>query len=226
MIGLTPIFDHCQKHSLDPIQFIHEEYWGKEKTLLGMAKEWGVVRITLTKFMDRHGIPRRSLSETQLMVATNPSRRQATQRKRWREAGQAQVASPDGRQAGRQRCTRNNPAKSPGARAKISAAKMGEGNWMYGRYGPLNPAWRGGHYRYSPGFERIRRAILERDNHTCRLCEEPGNNVHHIDYNRSNNDPLNLITLCHHCHMGTNNGDQNRAKWQEFFVRMMTQQLA
>ena len=89
---------------------------------------------------------------------------------------------------------------------------------MYGRYGSDNPAWCGGNYRYSPGFYQIRGSILERDNDTCQLCGKDGDNVHHINYFRKDNDPLNLVVLCHQCHMGTNNGTDNRARWQDYFT--------
>lgn len=55
------------------------------------------------------------------------------------------------------------------------------------------------------GWKRIRRAILKRDEHTCQAedCAEPDPNelhVHHIDKDRTNNDPSNLLTLCRECH--------------------------
>ena len=54
----------------------------------------------------------------------------------------------------------------------------------------------------------IRRPILERDKHKCRFCGSEKNlDIHHIDGDsydkkglRANNDPDNLITLCHKCH--------------------------
>lgn len=48
----------------------------------------------------------------------------------------------------------------------------------------------------------IRGLILSRDNFSCRLCgfRSIKNHIHHIDYNKANNAPCNLITLCpaHH----------------------------
>lgn len=55
-------------------------------------------------------------------------------------------------------------------------------------------------------WNMIRKEIIERDNHRCRIC---GNgpedldcalNVHHKDYNRDNNESSNLVTLCRYCH--------------------------
>ena len=69
----------------------------------------------------------------------------------------------------------------------------------------------------------LRELIRERDGYTCQIC---GTNqevlkgklkklsVHHIDYNKENCDPNNLITLCRSCHAKTN---FNREKWKEYF---------
>ena len=39
---------------------------------------------------------------------------------------------------------------------------------------------------------------------------------HHIDYNKHNNTPENLITLCLGCHQPTN---YNREKWTEYYQK-------
>ncbi len=220
--ALKPILDHCEVNGLDVAEFLRQEHWEKEKHLKYMAEEWGVVRWTLTKFMDKIGVGHRTLREAQLLSATRPSEKQRKQREQWKRAGWDLARSEEGRRAASERSRGDkNPAKKPGVGARISAAKMGEKNWMYGRYGPLNPSWRGGTYGYVEAFRRVRGDILERDNHTCQLCGEPGDNVHHINYERLNNDPGNLVTLCHKHHMGTNNGGENRASWQAYFENLM-----
>lgn len=73
--------------------------------------------------------------------------------------------------------------------------------------------WRGGRPRsyrtpYAPGFlAAIKDVIRERDEHRCRICEfEPPTEdawrllVHHIDEQKGNHDPSNLILLCRRCH--------------------------
>jgi len=51
------------------------------------------------------------------------------------------------------------------------------------------------------GWAKIRKKILDRDNYACRICCQYWDlHVHHIDYNRENNDSSNLVTLCPPCH--------------------------
>ena len=37
--------------------------------------------------------------------------------------------------------------------------------------------------------------------HLCAICGETGPQIHHIDEDSSNNDPLNLLPLCPNCHL-------------------------
>ena len=58
--------------------------------------------------------------------------------------------------------------------------------------------------RYNDGFTKIlKNKIKERDNYICQYPECNSNKdlcVHHIDNIKPNNNPINLITLCHSCH--------------------------
>lgn len=66
-----------------------------------------------------------------------------------------------------------------------------------------NPSWLGGRSwePYALGWPMMSKAIRERDGHTCRRCGETKRlHVHHIDTDKLNNDPMNLITLCNSCH--------------------------
>ena len=64
--------------------------------------------------------------------------------------------------------------------------------------------------------EELKTLIRERDDNTCQLCgrtkEEEGRNlcVHHIDYNKQNCDPKNLVTLCGGCNPRVN---YHRKNW-------------
>lgn len=68
--------------------------------------------------------------------------------------------------------------------------------------------------------EILKESIRQRDNHVCQLCNKRQKNealsVHHIDYNKKNLNPNNLISLCRNCHRKTNN---SREYWIKFFRR-------
>lgn len=88
--------------------------------------------------------------------------------------------------------------------------------------GEKSHCWKGGisFEPYTPEFnERLKEQIRRRDNFTCQLCGLIQNGhkhtVHHIDYNKKNNNPENLITLCTNCHSKTN--IINRNYWTDYF---------
>ena len=91
------------------------------------------------------------------------------------------------------------------------------------QYGEKNPAWKGGKSfePYPLGWTKIfKEQIRYRDNYTCKLCNTHEVElcrklaIHHIDYDKSNLNPSNLISLCHRCHPKTNT---KREFWIEYF---------
>jgi hypothetical protein len=87
-------------------------------------------------------------------------------------------------------------------------------------FGEKNPNWQGGKSfePYSVDWTNtLKNSIRQRDKYTCCLCgHEPSICVHHINYNKLNCNPNNLITLCRKCHSKTNN---KRSFWIEFFTK-------
>jgi len=111
--------------------------------------------------------------------------------------------------------------RGPETCRRMSEAKRGE----------LHPNWRGGLAKreYTEDWTAtLRRSIRERDRYTCRICGTQQQDVavaldvHHVDYDKTHHDPLNLVTLCRHCHRRTG---FNRSQWQAFFVLMLTPAL-
>lgn len=87
-----------------------------------------------------------------------------------------------------------------------------------------NPNWLGGISFGLYGLEfndDLKEVIRNRDRRKCQVCGkqelESGEKliVHHIDYNKRNNDPRNLIGLCRSCHGKTNH---NRNYWINYFL--------
>ena len=103
---------------------------------------------------------------------------------------------------------------------KISVANKGEnnGNWNKGSSFEL----------YPQEFYSIRHQILERDNYTCQCptCEHKSDflHIHHIDYDKKNNNFENLVTLCLYCHNKTSN-NSNRQYWVNYYKNIMENNL-
>jgi len=95
---------------------------------------------------------------------------------------------------------------------------------LMGRFiGKNNPNWQGGisFEPYGPEFnELLKEQIRSRDQHTCQKCGTLQKDVrrkldvHHIDYNKKNNTPQNLISLCQTCNIIVN---YDRERWTPFF---------
>ena len=121
---------------------------------------------------------------------------------------------------------------------KLSQANKGNKSWNKGIHpeyvqGKNNPAWLGGisFEPYGLKFNKqLKEQIRKRDGYRCQQCFREQNElfikwkngikkykliVHHIDYNKKNNDPKNLISLCNSCHSKTN---VNRKKWIKYFI--------
>lgn len=94
-------------------------------------------------------------------------------------------------------------------------------------HGAGNSNWKGGISRNGYPFtfgEDLRKSVRDRDGQTCQLCgitqEEENKQLHrnlsvnHIDYDKTNNDSANLITLCCRCNSKVNS---NRDYWTSFF---------
>ena len=85
--------------------------------------------------------------------------------------------------------------------------------------GEKNPNWQGGISKkpYPFNFNKeLKELIKKRDNYICQICNKNPIRlvVHHIDYNKKNCNPDNLITLCYTCHCRTN---YKRKYWIKYF---------
>ena len=89
-------------------------------------------------------------------------------------------------------------------------------NWMGGKsYEPYNLEW----------TDDLKESIRKRDLYICQICgitqdEMDGRfkklDIHHIDYDKQNLNPENLISLCRSCHTKTS---FNRNYWVEYFKK-------
>lgn len=103
------------------------------------------------------------------------------------------------------------------SKSKVYLEKISKANfnaWKTGKKknkirGTKHHWWKGGISRlpYPYDFnEALREIIRKRDNHKCVYCGVPQEecvknlHVHHIDFNKDNLNPDNLVTICNSCH--------------------------
>lgn len=86
--------------------------------------------------------------------------------------------------------------------------------------------WKGGLSFEPYGIEfdnKLKNKIRNNFENKCVICGNKDNyenlNIHHIDYNKLNNDKTNLIPLCRSHHLKTNS---NRIYWKQYFDIMFT----
>jgi 5-methylcytosine-specific restriction endonuclease McrA len=91
------------------------------------------------------------------------------------------------------------------------------------RIGEKASQWLGGKSfePYTPAFNKeLKESIRKRDEWRCQKCGVPQVEctkkltVHHIDYNKANTIPTNLISLCVGCNAKVNS---NREYWTKYF---------
>jgi hypothetical protein len=111
---------------------------------------------------------------------------------------------------------KKRPPFSKEWKKKLSDSHKGQTSGCF-KLGLLHPNWNGGtsFEPYTTDWTvTLKRSICERDNYICQVCSQYGNTVHHIDYDKKNCNPNNLITLCKSCHPKTN---RNRDCWRKAF---------
>jgi len=90
-----------------------------------------------------------------------------------------------------------------------------------------HPRWKGGmsFELYTKEFNNeLKYVIREYYGFTCQICGKSEQilkeklSIHHIDYVKKNNNPLNLIPLCRKCHMKTN---EHRGYWKFLMSHLM-----
>ena len=135
----------------------------------------------------------------------------------------------------------NGLRRSDETRLRMSAARKGiklsqehrlkisknSAKYFLGKTGKKHPGWRGGKSfePYSVDWTKtLKISIRERDRYVCQMPRcgqrqaEETLLVHHIDYDKKNCDPKNLLTLCRSCHSKTN---FNREKWTNYFNNLI-----
>jgi 5-methylcytosine-specific restriction endonuclease McrA len=113
---------------------------------------------------------------------------------------------------------------------ELSRKRLSDGKKNYYKKNPCVTGsahfnWKGGLSReeYGEGWtKQIRHKVKNRDKNICLYCYEKGSKdrplfVHHIDYNKKNNNIDNLVSLHSSCHTSTN---WNRVYWHYLYSLM------
>ncbi len=200
-------------------QAVIKHYKGA-RNLRKTAKRFKCSTPTITKVLEKHGVPRDGKA-----VYTKDSRKRLSEAiKRthaegkmsgehhwaWRGGKQIATCCICGKKTKRYRISKR-PVCSSECNAQRASIDL--------RIEGLSP--RG----YPAGWiNTLKESIRERDGHACRLCGKSQEDnarllsTHHIDYDKENLDPRNLLSLCMSCHSKTN---RDRARWTRYFKTMI-----
>lgn len=175
--------------------WLYDQYIIQRKTGKSIGKSIGKSESVIYLWLKKYNIPRRNGVEIRTGYKTTE------ETKRNQSIAQKKIG--------------NKPPNRKGFimpeehKQKISAANQGILYEDWDGYVSFEP--------YGEEFnDSLREKIRKRDNYTCQECgktqEKLGRKlaVHHIDYDKTNNDEDNLISLCHSCHSKTN---FNRDDW-------------
>lgn len=109
--------------------------------------------------------------------------------------------------------------------------KKGDMPWNYGLLPEEQPAWAGGTSKLPYGFDfspELKLIIRQRDDFQCQECGileielDEKLPIHHINYDKMDNNENNLITLCRKCNAKAN---YDRDYWEEHFTKMLSHKL-
>jgi len=167
-------------------EWLREQYIERELDANTIAAMVGCTGRAVRDCLKKFEIPTRSLSEA--FQVMHKARRKWWQNAEWLE-----------RQYIERRFSQVAIAQAVGCH--VTTVR----HWLR-RFGiSQRPSRAGYSYPYPKEWtEELRESIRERDGYICALCGKPKGErklcVHHVDRDKSNCDPANLISLCDPCH--------------------------
>ncbi len=196
-----------QKINITKIE-LYDLYWKEELNLSKIANKYNCTKQTIWSKMKQYKIRRRTRTEYRLGKHGIYSKKTIEKMRKTKK-------KPENIKRFNELMSK--PEIIEKRIKKLKGKNKGEKNWN----------WQGGvsFEPYGQEFNKeLKEKIRKRDNYECQECsikqEELKRKLdaHHIDYNKKNNNPLNLISLCQKCHLKTNG---NRKHWKRYFQMQM-----
>lgn len=197
-------------------KFLIKEYIKNQKSTIQIAKEIGCNEVTVCNYLKLFKIKIRTYSESSKLInkkgknSPNYIDGRCSKIYHCKEEGCNNEICYDTWKNGQGRC-RSCAHKQAYEIGKLNNKGNNNGNWQGGI----------GKEPYPFKFDKqLKEQIRQRDNHQCQICgkstKKNGRKMtaHHIDYNKDNLNPNNLISLCQFCHGKTN---YNREIYIEYF---------
>lgn len=180
--------------------FLYKEYITNKKSAGKIADEIGCNKTIILYYLKKNKIKFRTLKEARMLLnikgEANPNYRDGRTLKIHYCQDCGEVINWITDVYGQGRC--------------IVCSNKGEHNSRFNNWSSLEP--------YPVKWTNVlKESIRIRDNHRCQICgktqveNKQRLSVHHIDYDKKNLNPDNLISLCSACHSETNG---NRDYWQ------------
>ncbi len=216
---------------------LYNLYWKKEFSLSKLAEVFGVCLEQVRKWMIKYQIQRRPQYFHEDSEETRIKKSNSHKGKSWgnhSEKAIEKMRKPKSKIHIRNLCRAQKKyfKEHPEAIERLREINLGKKCSEKTREkrrklskGDKNPNWIDGrsYEPYPPEFKKLRNQIKKRDKYVCQVCGDCIPKfisqrirlvIHHVDYNKKNNNPLNLITLCNFCHSSVNS---SREQWTEFF---------
>lgn len=195
-------------------QFLIKEYIKNKKSTNKIAREIGCSSVIVWKYLKKFSIPIYPIRSF-LIGKKRPEHSKRMKGKNHPFYGESHTKKTKKKMS---QIRLKNPVKYWLGKRRPDVSKKMKGN----KYAYINGE---GYLSYPKEFTvKLKRKIRKRDNYTCQLCGIKQEDyyrkldIHHIDYNKTNCNNDNLITLCHECN-GKANG--NRDYYYAYFTYLM-----